>query len=492
MRHLYINGNWTASQSSQAGRTIINPANGTTILTVTEADETDVDHAVAAAKAAFANPAWRNTTAAERADILRAIAEELIKDKDNFALTESRDSGKTLNEGHIDIDDVVACFRYFADIAAHHAGRVVDTGNPNAISRVVYEPVGVCSLIAPWNYPLMQMAWKIAPALAAGCTAVIKPSEVTPLTTIAFMEIVHRLELPPGVLNLVLGAGATVGNRMVENPDVDLVSFTGGLATGKRIMATAAADVKKVALELGGKNPNVVFADADFDTAVDQAMNAGFTHSGQVCSAGVRLIVEESIRDEFVAELKRRTEQIRVGKGLDENSETGPLVSAEHRDKVESYMAIGREEGATLVTGGTRPDDPDLENGFFFLPTIFDHCTSEMRIVQEEIFGPVITVETFRDEAEAIAIANDTQYGLAGGVFTSDASRAQRVAGGLRHGTVWINDYHPYLPQAEWGGFGRSGVGRELGPSGLDEYRESKHIYQNIAPEPVRWFAGTD
>jgi betaine-aldehyde dehydrogenase len=276
----------------------------------------------------------------------------------------------------------------------------------------------------------------------------------------------------------------------VESPDVDLVSFTGGLDTGRAIMRTAAETVKKVALELGGKNPNVVFADAPLDAAVDYALTAVFLHAGQVCSAGTRLIVEDSLHDEFVAELVRRTGRIRLGSGLDPRSQSGPLVSAEHRSKVEAYVALGREEGARLLTGGARPTDPELQAGFFYLPTIFGDCDRTMRIVREETFGPIMTIERFTTEDEAVALGNDTDYGLAGAVWTSDRARAERVARALRHGTVWINDFGPYLPQAEWGGFKRSGIGRELGPSGLAEYREAKHIYENTDPRPQHWFGG--
>ncbi|MDN5789617.1 MAG: aldehyde dehydrogenase family protein, partial [Micrococcales bacterium] len=356
----------------------------------------------------------------------------------------------------------------------------------------VHEPVGVCSLITPWNYPLLQTAWKVAPALAAGNTFILKPSELTPSTAIWLMRALTEAGLPSGVANLVLGSGPRVGPTLTTHPDVDLVSFTGGLVTGRSIMAAAAPTVKKIALELGGKNPNIVFADADRETALDFALTAVFLHSGQVCSAGARLLVESSIHDEFVDELVRRAELIRIGGPFDEAAETGPLISAGHRDKVEAYVAAGLAEGAVLRTGGSRPDDPALADGFYYRPTILTGCDSGMSVVHDESFGPVLTVESFTGEDDAVAKANDSIYGLAGAVWTSNAGRAERVAGRLRMGTVWINDYHPYVPQAEWGGYKQSGFGRELGLDGLAEYRETKHIWHNISPAPQRWFDGRE
>ena len=358
------------------------------------------------------------------------------------------------------------------------------------VSRITHEPVGVCALIAPWNYPLLQISWKLAPALAAGNTTVAKPSELTPLSTVALVALFEEAGVPPGVVNLLLGAGGTVGQALVAHPGVDLISFTGGLATGEKIMAAAARGVRRVALELGGKNPNIIFADTDFDTVVDNALTGAFLHSGQVCSAGARLIVQDSIHDSFVAELAARADRIRLGSGLDPDTECGPLISETQRAKVERYISLGLAEGAELLAGGRRPSEPALARGFFLRPTVFAGCRRDMAVVQDEVFGPVVTVERFRNEEEAIRLGNDTSYGLAGAVWTSEAGRAERVAGALRHGTVWINDYHPYLPQAEWGGFGKSGIGRELGPSGLDEYQEKKHIYQNTSPAPAHWFSG--
>ncbi|MFE1338056.1 aldehyde dehydrogenase family protein [Streptomyces sp. NPDC058733] len=495
----YVGGEWQGSVSG-ATREILDPADGRPFAVVSEGDEKDADLAVAAAHEAFAGGqgAWPRTPVAERAAVLRRVADLLVRDREAIGLLESRDAGKTVEEGRVDVDCVADAFRYFADLAAAEApGRVVDAGTPDVHSVVVHEPVGVCALITPWNYPLLQASWKIAPALAAGNTFVIKPSEITPMTTIALMDLLVEAGLPAGVANLVTGPGHTVGARLAEHPDVDLVSFTGGLASGTKVAQAAAPGVKKVALELGGKNPNVVFADAcatddGFDTAVDQALNAAFIHSGQVCSAGARLIVEESVRERFVAELARRAQKIRLGRGTADGVECGPLVSEQHRAKVEAYVASALQEGAVLRCGGKRPEPCDVrpESGWFYEPTVLDACHREMRVVREEVFGPVLTVETFRTEDEAVALANDTEYGLAGAVWSGDTARARRVAARLRHGTVWINDFHPYLPQAEWGGFGKSGVGRELGPAGLAEYRETKHVYENLAPRPVRWFAG--
>ncbi|RJQ70156.1 aldehyde dehydrogenase family protein [Pseudonocardiaceae bacterium YIM PH 21723] len=484
MTQLFIGGKWTDAADG-ATREIRCPADGSLVGVVAEASRQDTERAIAAAREAFDRGPWPRTGAAERGDLLLRVADLLVSRKDEFARAESLDTGKRLVESEYDIDDVAASIRYFGKLAGEQAGRVVDTGNADALSRIVHEPVGVCGLITPWNYPLLQAAWKVAPALAAGNTFVLKPSELTPHTTILLMRLLSEAGLPDGVANLVLGAGPEAGAPLSDHPDVDLVSFTGGLETGKRIAAAAAGTVKKVALELGGKNPNVVFADADFDTAVDYALTAIFLHSGQVCSAGARLVLAEEWHDRFVAELVRRAEKIRLGGPFDPAAETGPLISAAHREKVEAYVAAALAEGGELRTGGRRPEGP----GYFYPPTIIDNVPRGGVAVTDESFGPVLTVETFRTEEEAIEIANDTHYGLAGAVFTQDAGRAQRVAARLRHGTVWINDYHPYLPQAEWGGMKRSGVGRELGPVGLAEYQEIKHIYQNLRPSPQHWFA---
>jgi betaine-aldehyde dehydrogenase len=486
---LYIDGEWT-SPASGATSDVVNPADGTCVATVDVADDADVQRAIAAARRAFDSTDWPWLPAGERGAILFRVADLLEREKDRIARAETLNTGKALRESCWDVEDVVKVFRYYAGLADKEAGRLVATPGGDAIAKIVYEPIGVCGLIGPWNYPLLQISWKVAPAIAAGDTMVIKPASLTPLTTIILVELLEEAGVPKGVVNLVLGPGGRVGEALAASPDVDMVSMTGGIEAGRRILRAAADNVKRVALELGGKSPNIVFADADFETAVDNALTAAFVHSGQVCSAGCRLIVEDSIHDRFVEELGRRAERIRLGGGLDAATESGALISEEHRAKVERYIAGAIEQGARLVAGGTRPAEPELKAGFYVRPTVFADCTPDMTIIREEVFGPVVTVERFTTEDEAVRLANDTTYGLAGAVWTSDASRAQRVAGRLRHGTVWINDYNTYMPQAEWGGFKQSGIGRELGPTGLDEYREAKHVYQNTNPGPSGWFEG--
>ena len=471
-------------------REIRSPFDQSLVTIACEGNERDALDAIQSARAAF-DSQWHNSSLFhswnERCKLLSRIADLLERDKAIFAAAESADTAKRLVEAEYDIADVISVFRFYS--TQQQPGHKVDVGRSEILSKVEYEPVGVAALIGPWNYPLLQISWKVAPALLAGCTFIIKPSEFTPSSAFLLMKILAEAGVPHGVANLILGSGASVGNPLTTDPRVDLVSFTGGLTTGKRIMANASETVKRVALELGGKNPHIIFADADLDAAIDNAVTAGFLHSGQVCSAGTRLLVEKSIHDHVVSEIVRRSKLIVLGGPTDPKAETGALISQAHLEKVKRYVELAVDEGAQLLVGGKRASGPGLEKGWFFEPTVLDHCHTQMACVQDESFGPIITVETFTDESEAIALGNDTIYGLSGGVWSGDFDRAERVAKALRHGTVWINDYGPYRPEAEWGGFKSSGTGRELGASGVHEYLEAKHIWRNTQPSISGWFA---
>jgi len=483
----FIDGEWIFSTSNET-RKIINPYNQDIIREVTEGNKQDAKMAIQAARKAFDEGIWTSTSAIERGKLVRKIAKLIERDKEELARLESLDTGKTVDESRDDMDGIADVFHYYADLAGKHAGEMIESPIPNTISKVVHEPVGVCAQITPWNYPLLQASWKLAPALAAGNTLIMKPSEITPLTTIKVFELMEEAGIPKGVVNLVLGPGHSVGAELSESKEVDLISFTGGLETGRKIMQSASINMKKIALELGGKNPNIIFSDADFETAVDQALNGVYFHAGQICSAGTRLIIEESIHDEFVEALVKRVENIKLGSGFDKDTEMGPLISKEHLEKVAQYVEDGLKEGAALAVGGAKPENSELQNGFFYLPTVLTDCKTEMNVVQDEGFGPVITVEKFRTEEEAIDLANDSIYGLSGGVWSNDIAKAERVAVKLRMGTVWINDFNIFFAQAPWGGYKHSGIGHELGTQGLAEYTETKHIYHNIDPQPIHWF----
>ena len=484
---LFLDGKWVPSLSG-ATRDIVDPATGRVIEQVAEGNAEDADLAVAAARRAFDEGPWPATPALARARLLLRLADLLDEHADELARLETLNCGKPLRESLFDMTDAANCFRYYAGLATKPTGQTYEV--PEATQAfTVREPIGVCGQIVPWNYPLMMAAWKLAPALAAGNTVVFKPAEATPLSAIRLFELMEPLGFPPGVVNLVLGAGETVGARMSEHPDVDKIAFTGGTDTGRLVMKAAAGNLKKISLELGGKSPCVVFEDADLETAVDWALFAIFANQGQVCSAGSRLLVQASVHDRFVARLVERTRSIAVGPGLDEGTEMGPLITREHMEKVMGYIEIAKAEGATLACGGIRLTDGALGSGWFVAPTIFTGCTPRMRIVQEEVFGPVLAVLPFEDEADAIRLANDSVFGLAGGVFTTDGARGLRFVKALRAGITWVNAYHPTYNEAPWGGYKQSGMGRELGTYGYEAYTEVKQININLAPGPVGWFA---
>ncbi|MEK4889944.1 aldehyde dehydrogenase family protein [Bacillus sp. FSL M7-0996] len=484
---MYVNGEWRDS-SDQEKRTIINPANGKGIAYAPEGTIEDAKYAIEVARTAFDSGIWSATSTAERASYLFKIADEIDKNMEGLVYLETMDNGKTYREAEGDIGDAAACFRYYAGLITKPDGQTYHVADPMQ-AMVVREPVGVCGLIVPWNYPLLMSVWKIAPALAAGNTIVFKPSEVTPITATKLFEILEKVGLPKGVANMVMGAGPIVGNEIAASNKVDMISFTGGTKTGKHIMRTAADNMKKISLELGGKSPNIIFADADFETAIDYALFGIYAGSGQVCSAGSRILVEENIYDKFVNSFVERAQQINVGPGDNPESEMGPLVSQEHMEKVLRYIEIGKDEGANVACGGRRIMEDGKGDGFFIEPTVFVNVKPDMRIVQEEIFGPVVVIQKFKDEQEAIELANGTDYGLAGGVFTVDGAKAMRVIRKLRAGITWINSYHPTYNEAPWGGYKQSGIGRSLGTFGLEEFQEIKQININLEVEPIGWFA---
>ncbi|MDR1775793.1 MAG: aldehyde dehydrogenase family protein [Actinomycetes bacterium] len=485
----YIAGEWVPALSG-ATREITNPANGEVIAVVAEGDVADARAAIAAAKKSFYDTGeWRRMDVQVRADIMFKVASLMEEAADELARLDTIDNGKPLREAEGDVDDAIHCFRYYAGYITKPAGETYDvnTNFGDMHSYTVHEPTGVCAQITPWNYPLLMAAWKLAPALAAGNSVVFKPSTLTPLSTIKLFEIFEAAGIPAGAANLVMGGGPTVGAELAANPDVDMVTFTGSTEVGRSIMTAAAGNIKKIGLELGGKSPNVIFADADLTGAVEWAMIGIFFNQGEVCSAGSRIIIEESFKDEFVQALVKKAAAMTIGDPLD-NPDMGPLISESHMNRVLGYIQQGIDEGATVAYGGKRLTDGDLAAGYYVQPTIFTDCTSDMTIVREEIFGPVVTIQTFTTEQEAIALANDTIYGLAGAVFTADITRALRVIKEIRAGITWVNCYNPTYNEAPWGGYKQSGIGRELGKYGLEEYQEVKQININLSPGAVGWY----
>jgi len=476
---MYVGGRWVDAASGATSE-IVDPSNEEVIARVPKAGVADAERAVRIAREAFDNGPWPRMTAVERADVLRKAADGIRERAEELARLESRQMGKLYSEAIVDMADAAHTFDYYAGLVQDSGGETLNVPG-ETMSMVVREPVGVTVGITPWNYPMLMAAWKAAPSLAAGNVMILKPASVSPLTNLELARIFEEAGLPEGVFQVITGPGGEIGDYLAAHPDVDMVAFTGSVDVGKSIMRQGAANVKKVGLELGGKSPNVVFADADFEAAIDGALIGIFAGTGEVCSAGSRLIVERSIYDRFVGELVSRAMAIKVGPALDEDSEMGPLVSRQQLDTVERYVKIGIEEGAKLATGGHRLEG----RGFYYEPTIFVDVDNGMRVAQEEIFGPVLVVIPFDGEQEAVEIANDTIYGLAGAVWTKDVTKAMRVVKALRAGITWVNTYHPTYSEAPWGGYKQSGVGRELGTYGLDEYTEVKQINIDLTDAPM-------
>ena len=472
---LFINGRWVDSVSGKTFDTL-NPATEKVITSVAEGDSADIDLAVAAAREAFENGPWKKTDARDRGRILLKIAGLIERNKDELALLDTLDNGKPINETtKADIPLVIDCFLYYAGWADKIHGETIPVRG-DFFNYTLREPVGVVGQIIPWNFPLLMAAWKIAPALACGNTVVLKPAEQTPLTALRLGEICQEAGLPDGVLNIVTGYGPTAGAALAEHMDVDKIAFTGGSATGRIIMQAASKNLKRISLELGGKSPNIVFADSDIDSAVDGAMTGIFFNQGEVCCAGSRLFIEKSIHEEFIDKLSNKAANMRVGNPEDTGTQMGAQVSKEQFDKILGYIETGKQEGAKLVTGGERCG----ERGYFIKPTIFDAVDNNMRIAKEEIFGPVVSTITFDDVSEVVRQGNLSIYGLAAAVWTRDIKKAHRLARDLKAGTIWINTYNALDTASPFGGFKQSGFGRELGVHALELYTQVKSVWINL------------
>jgi betaine-aldehyde dehydrogenase len=479
----FIDNQWVESSTKQTFP-VYDPSTEEVIAGVASASAADIDSAVKAARAAFDSGPWPATTAQDRGRLLYKLAEKIRANAAYLAEIEARNSGKPIVEAEYDIADVATCFEYYAGLANKILGHV----NPvpaNALSFTLREPVGVAGQIIPWNYPLLMAAWKLAPALAAGCTCILKPAEQTPLTALEIANYFEEVGFPPGVINIVNGFGETAGAALVAHPGVDKIAFTGSAAVGKLIVKSAADSLKRVTLELGGKSPNIFFPDADWEAAVDGALFGVFINQGEVCSAGSRILVEKKIYSKFVEAMTEKAKRIKLGAPLDRETKMGPLVSKEQYDRVSSYLEVGKKE-AKVAIGGGRPKQ--FGKGYYVEPTIFYDVENSARIAREEIFGPVASVIPFDGESEAIRIANDTPYGLAAAVWTRDIYKAFRVVKSLRAGIVWVNHMQPTYVEAPWGGYKQSGFGRELGPWGLEEYLETKQVFVNLDEAPIAWY----
>jgi aldehyde dehydrogenase (NAD+)/betaine-aldehyde dehydrogenase len=472
----FINGDWTPSSSGET-YTRNNPANGAPVETIPWGGVEDARKAIDAARAAFDAGSWAKAPAAQRANVLRQAAAKIRAELMPLAQLLSQEVGKPVNMAVAEIAMAADVYDYYAGLALDMRGDAITNYVPDAVGLTVHEPVGVVGVITPWNFPVLLITWKLAPALAAGCTVVAKPSEFTAGTTFELARIITEAGAPKGVMNVVTGPGNVVGAELAASERVDKIAFTGSTAVGKTIMQAASGNLKKISLELGGKSPNVVFADANIDQAVGGSFFGIYLNTGQVCQAGSRLLLQESIKDEFMTKLQAFTKTVKVGDPADPTTTMGPVINEQQLEKVVGYVHAGADEGATMLCGGGRLTGEGYDQGLFVQPTIFDGVTNDMRIAREEIFGPVLSVITFKDADEALRIANDTIYGLASAVWTKDINTAFKMAKGIQAGTVWVNSYHsaglPYMP---YGGYKQSGIGRELGHEGLEEYMETKAI----------------
>lgn len=482
---MYIDGKWVDAVSHDTIQ-VRDPATEKIIATVENGDLNDAERAIQAARRAFDSGPWPKMTGLERSRLLYALAQKIKKNKTQLAKLETLNMGKSLEEAGYDINDVATCFEYYAGMCTKIHGDTLNVPD-NAVSMVLKEPIGVCGQIIPWNYPLLMAAWKLAPALAAGCTVILKPASVTPLTALALGKLIAEVGFPKGVVNIVIGGGETVGMALARSMLVDKVAFTGSVEVGQAIMKAAAeSNVKKVTLELGGKSANIVYDDADFEAAVDGALFGIFVNQGEVCSAGSRILVQKTIYKKFVDAFVKKTQKITIGPGLKKGTKMGPLVSETQLKRVLQYIAIGKKEGARLACGGKRP--AHLSNGYFIEPTVFTDVKNHMRIAQEEIFGPVAVMIPFTDETDAIKIANESKYGLAGAVWTRDLFKALRTVKAIRAGILWVNCSQPTYVEAPWGGYKMSGFGRELSHYGIEEYLVTKQVHINLTEKPLGWF----
>lgn len=475
---LYINGEFVQSGTRQTFDSI-NPFNQSIVARVVRASVEDARKAIAAARKAFDEGPWPRMSREERGSMLKGISDKINEKKAELTALEVEDSGSTIRKAQEDIYLSARSMFYFSKLAAMELVEPIEGLSKPGFSQnlIVREPVGVVSAIIPWNFPLKMAVWKLGPALAAGNTVVLKPSELTPVTAMELAKIVHEIGFPAGVVNIIPGFGEDVGEEMAKNPMVDKVAFTGSTAVGKRVMALAANTLKKCTLECGGKSANIVLEDADMDLAVDGALYAIFYHQGQCCEAGTRLFLPEKIHDEFLHRMVEKTKKMKIGDPKDTTTDIGPIISEKQRQRVMSYIKSGAEQGARIATGGRIPDAPELSGGFFVEPTIFTNVDNKMKIAQEEIFGPVLSVIKYKAVEAAIAAANDSIYGLGGGVWSRDKEKALSVAKQLRAGTVWINEWHLISEKAPFGGYKQSGIGREFGLDGLKEYTEAKHLH---------------